>query len=590
MNIVGIGASEAKRAVAQAKARAREDMYDKLETREGEKRIFALAREREKSTKNFTHIKQVKNKEGRVLVDDNEIKERWKEYFKTLLNEENPRAGMDEGEPNDRRTTAISREEVKQALRGMNDGKATGPDNIPVEVWKSLEEEGIGWLCWLLNKIYEKEKIPDAWRCSDVVQIYKEKGDIQDCKNYRGIKLMSHTMKLYERIIERRVRGETLVGDEQFGFMPGRSTTDAIFALRQLLEKYGEKQRELHLIFIDLEKAYDRVPRQEVWASMRRKGASEKYVRVIQDMYEGSRTRVRSSVGTTEEFGVRVGLHQGSSLSPYLFNLLMDDSVQNIKEEAPWTMLFADDIVLVDESRDGVERKLERWRRALEERGLRISREKTEYLNFNGRQESEVWMQDVKLKGAKEFRYLGSHIAADGSLDGEISHRIQSGWKNWKRTTGVLCDRKISARVKGKVFKSVVRPAMLYGAETWPIKRAQESKLEVAEMRMLRWMLGVTRRDKVRNSLIRGTAKVTEVTKKVQERRMQWFGHIKRREEEYVGRRILDMEVEGRRQRGRPKKRWKDCIGEDLRERGLREEDVGDRALWRRLARNSDPI
>ena len=67
------------------------------------------------------------------------------------------------------------------------------------------------------------------------------------------------------------------------------------------------------------------------------------------------------------------------------------------------------------------------------------------------------------------------------------------GWKNWKRTIGVLCDRKNSARVKGKVFKSVVRPAMLYSAETWPIKMAQESKLEVAEMRMLRWMLGVTK-------------------------------------------------------------------------------------------------
>ena len=109
-------------------------------------------------------------------------------------------------------------------------------------------------------------------------------------------------------------------------------------------------------------------------------------------------------------------------------------------------------------------------------------------------------------------------------------------------------------------------------------------------MRMLRWILRVTRRGKVRNSLIRGTAKITEVTKKVQGRRMQWFGHIKRRKEEYVGRRILDVELEGRRQRGRPKKRWKDCIGEDLRERGLREEDVVDLALWRRLVRNSDPI
>ena len=83
--------------------------------------------------------------------------------------------------------------------------------------------------------------------------------------------------------------------------------------------------------------------------------------------------------------------------------------------------------------------------------GLRISREETEYLNFNGRQETEVWIQDVKLKGSNEFRYLGSHTAADGSLDREISHRIQSGWKNWKRTTGVLCDRKISASVKMSV-------------------------------------------------------------------------------------------------------------------------------------------
>lgn len=141
----------------------------------------------------------------------------------------------------------------------------------------------------------------------------------------------------------------------------------------------------------------------------------------------------------------------------------------------------------------------------------------------------------------------------------------------------MLCDRTISARVKGKVLKSVVRPAVLYGAETWSIKRAQENKLEDAEIRMLRWMVGVTRRDKVRNNFIGGTTKVTEVTKKVLE--IVCNGSV-----------ISKGEKKSMSADGRPKKRWKDCIGEDLRERGLSGEEVGDRVLWRKLVRNSDPI
>ncbi len=86
-------------------------------------------------------------------------------------------------------------------------------------------------------------------------------------------------------------------------------------------------------------------------------------------------------------------------------------------------------------------------------------------------------------------------------------HRIQSGWKNWKRISGILCDRRISLRVKGKVYKTVVRPAMMYGAETWAVKKAQEKKLGVAEMRMLRWMSGFTKLDRIRNERIRGTTK-----------------------------------------------------------------------------------
>ena len=121
------------------------------------------------------------------------------------------------------------------------------------------------------------------------------------------------------------------------------------------------------------------------------------------------------------------------------------------------------------------------------------------------------------------------------------------------------------------------------------VKKAHEKKLDVAEMRMLRWMSGVTKMDRIRNERIRGTTKVGEISKKVQESRLKWYGHVSRREDEYVGKRVLGMEVPGKRRRGRPKRRWMDNIRNDLSERGLSEEDAQDRSRWRRLTRHIDP-
>ena len=144
-------------------------------------------------------------------------------------------------------------------------------------------------------------------------------------------------------------------------------------------------------------------------------------------------------------------------------------------------------------------------------------------------------------------------------------------------------------RVKGKVYKTVVRPAMMYGAETWAVKKTQEKKLDVAEMRMLRWMSGVTKLYRIRNEIIRGTTKVGEISKKVQESRLKWYGHVLRRQDEYVGKRVMAMEVPGNRTRGRPKRRWLDSIRNDLLERELSREDAQERAKWRRLIRHIDP-
>ncbi|KAK3563927.1 hypothetical protein QTP86_006213 [Hemibagrus guttatus] len=349
-------------------------------------------------------------------------------------------------------------------------------------------------------------------------------GDVQSCSNYRGIKLMSHTVKLWERVVEARLRKVVEICEQQYGFMPRKSTTDAIFALRILMEKYRDGQRELHCLFVDLEKAYDRLPREELWYCMRKSGVAEKYVRVVQDMYERSRTVVRCAVGQTEEFNVEVGLHQGSALSPFLFAIVMDQLSEEVRQESPWTMMFADDIVICSEN-------LERWRFVLERRGMKVSRSKTEYMCVNEREGSgTVRLQGEEVKKVQEFKYLGSTVQSNGECGKEVKKRVQAGWNGWRKVSGVLCDRKISARIKGKVYRTVVRPAMLYGLETVSLRKRQESELEVAELKMLRFSLGVTRLDRIRNEYIRGTAHVGRLEDKVREARLRWFRQVQRRE------------------------------------------------------------
>ncbi|KAK3546945.1 hypothetical protein QTP86_005335 [Hemibagrus guttatus] len=402
-----------KREVSKAKQKAYEELYTRLDTREGEKDLY------------------------RVLTSEESVQRRWKEYFEELMNEENEREKRVEGVNSvEQEVDKIRKDEVRKALKRMKSGKAVGPDDIPVEVWKCLGEAAVEFLANLFNRVLE-----------------------------------------------------------------------------------------------NLEKAYDRVPREELWYCMRKSGVAEKYVRVVQDMYERSRTVVRCAVGQTEEFNVEVGLHQGSALSPFLFAIVMDQLSEEVRQESPWTMMFADDIVICSESREQVEENLERWRFALERRGMKVSRSKTEYMCVNEREGSgTVRLQGEEVKKVQEFKYLGSTVQSNGECGKEVKKRVQAGWNGWRKVSGVLCDQKISARIKGKVYRTVVRPAMLYGLETVSLRKRQESELEVAELKMLRFSLGVTRLDRIRNEYIRGTAHVGRLGDKVREARLRWFGHVQRRD------------------------------------------------------------
>ena len=176
-------------------------------------------------------------------MKDEEIRDRRREYFDKLFNGESEGLMLFNGESggltlefddsfddtNRRFVRRIQEVEIGDALKRMKGGKAMGPDGIPIEVWRCLGDRAIVWLTKLFNLIFRSNKMPEEWR-SILVHIFKNKGDVQSCTNYCGIKLMSHTMKLWERVIEYRLRRVTSVTQNQFGFMSGRSTMEAISA------------------------------------------------------------------------------------------------------------------------------------------------------------------------------------------------------------------------------------------------------------------------------------------------------------------------------------------------------------------------
>ena len=208
-----------------------------------------MARQRDRAGKDVQHVRAIKDENGNVMVNLEALK-RWKEYFEKLMNEENNRdPRTEEAEVVNEEVNCVSREKVKNALRRMNKDKAVGPDELPVEVWKCMEENRIKFSTKLFNRLLMGERMPEEWRRSVLIPIYKKKGDVQCCGHYRKIKLMSHTMKVWERIIETRLRDRVKISKQQYGFMPGKGTTDAMFALIMLMEKYRRKVKENYIVY-----------------------------------------------------------------------------------------------------------------------------------------------------------------------------------------------------------------------------------------------------------------------------------------------------------------------------------------------------
>ena len=274
----------------------------------------------------------------------------------------------------------VTQEMVEKSISKMKTGKAPGPSGVLTEMLKASSDVCSEMIADLTNSIISDNTMPSKWNDSIIISLYKGKGEALDTGNYWGLKLTEHILKVVERIIEDFIQIIVNMDDMQFGFMPGHGTTDAIFIVRQIQEAYIRKNWNLFFAFVDLQKAFDRVPRKVLWWALQKVCIPEWIVHVIQVIYQNARSQVRVNNLFSDVFDVQVGVHQGSVLSPLLFIIVLEALSREFCISCPWELLYTDDLVLIADTMDELLSKLANWKKHLEAKGLRVNMGKTKIM------------------------------------------------------------------------------------------------------------------------------------------------------------------------------------------------------------------
>ena len=239
--------------------------------------IFKIANQMVRTNQDVVGEKCIRNDAGILSLSDDEKMKAWVEHYARLLNVEFdwPSESLPDLPPIAGPPPPVTTKLVRDALKKMKSGKAAGPSGIIAEMLKASGDEGVERIRELTEVVFANGTIPADWEVSYILNLFKGKGEALDRNNYRGLKLTDQVMKLQERILVTLIRQMVDIDAMQFSFTPGKGTTDAIFIVRQLQEKYLAAQKPLYLAFVDLEKAFDRVPRKVLWWALRSLGVEE---------------------------------------------------------------------------------------------------------------------------------------------------------------------------------------------------------------------------------------------------------------------------------------------------------------------------
>ena len=549
------------RALRRQRRRRAQDEIDSL-TRQGVG-INKLRRVQQRRA-GVQRMTAVTNGAGELKTDPSDIAEVFALFYEDLYKEMEGRS-LPEIDETSSHADSITREEVERALRKLKSGRTGADDGLVAEMVKTKHEGLTEVLVEFFDSILKNSiESPDSWRSTKMKVIFK-KGDVQLPKNYRPISIIPVLAKLYSTILYQRLQPllDARIADEQFGFRGGRGCSDAVHILRLVIEKSAEWGEELWIATLDAEKAFDRVHHSCLFQALIESGVDTSIIASLHRLYADMKATVVLWPGEeSRTFDVQRGVRQGDPLSPILFNLVLNQTLeevgavwrrrgygtnvgQDVRGDRLTHIAFADDVTLVARTWLSMKRMLIMIRDALSRRGLSLHPSKCKVqtnkgdCNIRGMttiQDNftvEVLEQDASLE------LLGTALNLLDVTREEVNNRMAAAWRLFWSLKSMLLNRNVSVRRRLHLFDTTVGSCATWCSESWTPRSDELRQLEVARRAMLRKIVACKRRAEESwvDWMVRATHAAVRVASQASvrdwrqyhwSRKWAWAGHVAR--------------------------------------------------------------
>lgn len=368
----------------------------------------------------------------------------------------------------------IMDKEIKVIIDKLKNGKAAGKDHIFNELLKHLPTEMIECLADIFNTCISQKTLPSLWRESVTSLLYKGKGNRTEPMNFRPIALISCVYKIYSHIQNNRLTEwmelNTIIDEHQFGFRRGVETTDAAARLFSVIQNANKNNKNLHVIFLDVAKAYDSVEHWSLIQTLRAYGLHQDDIQIISSIITCNTTQLTTAYGPTADIKLTRGVRQGDIISPALYSLFLNPLLNYIKENAdPYRIgrdefsvgAYADDMTMISASKKGVENMMTKVNEFMDFNNVIINHDKSTY-HWLGNEEAELKTRNNDLKREGDiglFTYLGWTTNLRLDWNDQIDN-LMTKYHNCIHQ--MLQEKNLTLNQRVKLINTIIHPMILY--------------------------------------------------------------------------------------------------------------------------------